>query len=93
VANDKGDKLVQQPCKHFERTGSCRFGSGCFYAHNPHTGVKPTFEAQDQLEKPTRLQKTRNNGRATAFRKFLLDNFGREMLNQVWLAKKDLLFE
>ncbi|EDQ84877.1 uncharacterized protein MONBRDRAFT_12466 [Monosiga brevicollis MX1] len=88
-----GLTLERPTCKHFSRTGTCRYGDACFFQHiaaasdqvgqapSDGTDGSPVKPASEQAGKRQR-RRVRKDLRASAVRRFLLDTFGRQTLMQ-----------
>jgi hypothetical protein len=81
-----GTRELKAPiCKHYARRGVCVFGTDCFYDHPAQLpigeGKEQAGEVSPAGRKKGRLGNTaRNTGRAGAFRRWLIDTYGREMM-------------
>lgn len=106
--------LGQQPeapvCPHWEERGLCLFGSRCVYRHPPErqAPLPPASPALSDAALASVPKRNRGYGRrnlvrstfrAGTFRRFLVDTYGREALQQgsgvldVASGKGDLCFE
>lgn len=78
------DKLIPPICKHWKKKGFCAFGDACFFSHE-NTSLPSSSSVIDPLQtKDTLKAKKRkpvaNDSRAFAFRAFLIDTFGLELM-------------
>jgi len=69
-------------CKHWRRTlGKCMFGSNCKFKHISFQVTRPRVAPVPRNSKGKRLRKhPRNRGRAGEFRRWLIEEFGLDLL-------------
>lgn len=78
------DRLRPPICKHWKKKGFCAFGDSCFFSHELTVSSVPLTPSSSQQNK-SKVKKRKpvaNDSRAFAFRAFLIDTFGLELMNQ-----------
>ncbi|CAJ1414690.1 unnamed protein product [Effrenium voratum] len=79
------------PCKHFLRSGSCHYGSSCFFAHPEEAGRLGLERQLLRKERPGqkvanrgegRRNKVKNCSKASVLRRWMLDAFGAGLLRE-----------
>lgn len=84
--DSQGTDNILVHCKHFQR-GHCLYGDKCIFLHDA-SFVSTSQGQQSQKQRPngsgkkTYRNKTKNRFRAAALRRWLIDTFGREKLQQ-----------
>eukprot|EP00927_Polykrikos_kofoidii_P073989 TRINITY_DN69996_c0_g1_i1.p1 TRINITY_DN69996_c0_g1~~TRINITY_DN69996_c0_g1_i1.p1 ORF type:complete len:475 (+),score=72.02 TRINITY_DN69996_c0_g1_i1:79-1503(+) len=88
---DKAGATASRPrCKHWARTGQCQFAEACVFRHDgivvsevgsrDTSGKSPVALQADKRVWGGRRKLVRKASRASVFRRFLLDEFGVEVL-------------
>eukprot|EP00884_Botryococcus_braunii_P009330 jgi/Botrbrau1/18399/Bobra.0469s0001.1 len=94
-----GQQLEPPVCKHWRHRGVCLCYNTCNYRHPPEDQGTPGGHEQHRRRNWRGREKQRNRFRASFFRRFLLNTFGRETLAagtgvlDVAGGKGDLSFE
>lgn len=77
------------PCKHFLRSGSCQYGSSCFFAHPEEAGKMARERLELRRNKPNvkvanrgegRRNAVKNYSKSSVLRRWLLDHIGIDTL-------------
>ena len=84
AVEELGSEVLRPPtCKHWRYLGRCSYGDKCFYTHDAESYELWKSEGDKTRKRgPRGKLRVRNKSRAFAFRRFLIDTFGSELLQQ-----------
>jgi hypothetical protein len=79
-------ELFTPVCPHWQKRGTCSFGALCFYDHPEALAKNQAGRATADASVPRRVgtwkrRVTRKSGKASIFRRWLIDHFGLELLS------------
>ena len=84
AVEELGSEVLRPPtCKHWRYHGRCSYGDKCFYTHDAESYELWKSEGDKTRKRgPRGKLRVRKKSRSFAFRRFLIDTFGSELLQQ-----------